>query len=72
MTFALKELARLLVPDQTLVGSVAGIEGAMIRVATAQGAVVARTLDALAIGDRVLVKNGLATRAPVARQAFPV
>lgn len=72
MTFALKELARLLAPDQTLVGSVAGIEGAMIRVATAQGVVMARTLDALAIGDRVLVKNGLATRAPVARQVFPV
>jgi len=72
MTFALNELTRLLAPDQTLVGSVTGIEGVMVRVATAQGAVMARTLDALSVGDRVRVKNGMAIRAPVARQSYPV
>lgn len=72
MTFPLKELTRLLEQDSTLVGSVVGIEGAFIRVATERGAVTARTLDALAVGDRVLIKNGMATRAPVARHAYPV
>jgi hypothetical protein len=41
-------------------------------VATERGAVNARTVDALAVGDRVLVKNGMAFRAPVARHVFPV
>lgn len=72
MTFALKELTRLLSPDATVIGSVVGIEGVLIRVATERGAVNARTVDALAVGDRVLIKNGMATKAPVARHVFPV
>lgn len=72
MTFALKELTRLFSPDATVVGSVVGIEGVLIRVATERGAVTARTVDALAVGDRVLIKNGMATKAPVARHVFPV
>jgi len=72
MTFALKELYRLLAPEQTVVGAVVGIEGAVVRVATERGAVTARTLDALAVGDRVQIKNGIATKAPVAKQVFPV
>lgn len=72
MSFALKELTRLLAPEQTVVGAVVGIDGVVVRVATERGAVTARTLDALAIGDRVQIKNGIATKAPVARQVFPV
>jgi hypothetical protein len=72
MTFALKELTRLLSQDSTVVGSVVGIEGALVRVATERGAAIARTLDTLTVGDRVLIKNGMAIRAPVARQIFPV
>lgn len=72
MTFALKELSRLLAPEQTVVGAVVGIDGAVVRVATERGAVTARTLDAVAVGDRVQIKNGIATKAPVARQVFPV
>jgi ribosomal protein L35AE/L33A len=72
MTFALKELTRLLAPEQTVVGAVVGIDGAVVRVATERGAVTARTLDAVTVGDRVQIKNGIATRAPVARQVFPV
>lgn len=72
MSFALKELSKLLTADQAIIGSVVGIEGNAIRIATERGAVTARTLDALAIGDRVLVKNGMASRAPVARQRFAV
>lgn len=72
MTFALKELTRLLAPGNSVVGSVVELEGALVRVATERGAVMARTLDALRVGDRVLIKNGMATQAPVARYIFPV
>lgn len=72
MTFALKELTRLLAPDASVVGSVVGQKGALVRVATERGAVTVRTLDTLLIGDRVLIKNGMATKAPVARHVFPV
>lgn len=72
MSFALKELTRLLVPDASVIGSVVAIEGVLVRVATERGAVNARTVDVLAVGDRVLVKNGMAFRAPVARHVFPV
>jgi len=72
MSFALKELSRLLATDTPVVGSVVGIDGAAVRVATERGAVTARTLDAVVIGDRVQVKNGIATKAPVAKQVFPV
>lgn len=72
MSFALKELSRLLATDTPVVGAVVGIDGTVVRVATERGAATARTLDALAVGDRVQIKNGIATKAPVARQVFPV
>lgn len=72
MTYPLTELARLLAQDAVAVGSVVGIEGALVRVATERGAVMARTMDALAVGERVLIRNGMATRAPVARHSYPV
>jgi hypothetical protein len=72
MTFPLKELSRLLTQEAAVVGSVVGVDGALVRVATERGVVVTRTLESLAVGDRVLIQNGLATRAPVARQSFSV
>ena len=72
MSFALKELQRLVSEDTTVLGSVVGIDGVLIRVATARGAVTARTVDALVVGDRVLIQNGMASKAPVARLVFPV
>ena len=72
MSFALKELSRLLATDAPAVGAVVGIDGAVVRVATERGAVTARTLDVVAGGDRVQIKNGIATKAPVAKQVFPV
>lgn len=72
MTFALKELTRLLATATTTVGAVVSVEGAEVRVATARGAVLARTLETLKTGDRVLLKNGIASRAPVASKIFPV
>ncbi len=72
MTFPLKALTQLLAPDAAEMGSVVGIQGSLIRIATARGAVMARTVDTLAVGDRVQVRNGIATKSPVARQAYPV
>ena len=72
MTFALKELASLLAQDTSTLGAVVGIEGNLVRVATARGAALVRTLDTLVVGDRVLIRNGLAMRAPVARQTHAV
>ncbi len=72
MTFPLQELTRLIAPDATLIGAVVGFNGSLVRVATVRGAVTARSLDALAIGDRVLVRHGIATRAPMARHIYPV
>lgn len=72
MTFPLKALTRLLAPESSEIGSVVAIEGSVIRVATARGAVLARTVDALVVGDRVQVRNGVATKSPVARQFYPV
>ena len=72
MSFALKELSRLLATDMPMVGAVVGIDGAVVRVATERGAVTARTLDAVAVGDRVQIKSGIASKAPVAKQVFPV
>ena len=46
--------------------------GAVGRVARGGWAVPARTLDVVVVGDRVQVKNGIATKAPVAKQVFPV
>jgi hypothetical protein len=72
MTFPLKALTRLLAPESAAIGSVVAIEGSVIRVATARGAVMARAADALVVGDRVQVRNGMATKSPVARQIYPV
>ena len=72
MSFALKELSRLLATDTPVVGAVVGIDGAVVRVATERGAVTARTLDVVTVGDRVQITNGIATKAPVAKQVFPV
>lgn len=72
MSFALKELSRLLATDTSVVGAVVGVNGAVVRVATERGAVTASTLDAVVIGDRVQIKNGIATKASVAKQVFPV
>ncbi len=72
MTFALKELARLLAPQETRLGVVVALEGKQVRVASERGVMTVQAIDALTIGERVLVRNGLATRAPSAGQSYPV
>lgn len=84
MSFALKDLSRLLSGESSagnlisgpiggsVLGAVIGLDGELVRLATERGAVTARTLDALAIGDRVVIRAGMAFKAPVAREVFPV
>lgn len=72
MSYPLKELARLLAQDSSGVGVVVGFNGTLVRLATEKGAVLARTLDVLAIGDRVLIRQGMAMKAPAATDVFPV
>jgi len=72
MSFPLNELTRLIVPNRAVLGVVVGLKGNRVRVATEQGAVMAQSLDSLTQGERVVIRNGIATRAPVARLRFPV
>lgn len=72
MSFALRELSRLLATEEPVLGAVVAVTGATVRVATPRGGIEARALDTVAVGDRVWVRNGFITRAPVARQVFPV
>ncbi|PPD34024.1 MAG: hypothetical protein CTY19_05835 [Methylomonas sp.] len=72
MSFALRELSKLLSTDSTVLGVVVSVETSMIKVATATGAMTVKTLETLNVGDRVLISQGLARKAPVAQQTFPV
>lgn len=72
MTFPLKELSRLLTQDKTLIGIVVEINNATIKVATPEGALTVPSPQNLKLGDRVLVRNGIATKAPVATHTFSV
>jgi hypothetical protein len=72
MSFPLNELTRLIVPNRAVLGVVVGLNGDLVRVATEQGAVMAQSLDTLTQGDRVVIRNGIASRAPIARLRFPV
>ena len=54
------------------VGVVVGFNGSLVRLATEKGAVMARTLDVLAVGDRVLIRQGVAMKSPAAKNVFPV
>jgi hypothetical protein len=72
MSFALRELSKLLTADSTMLGVVVNVETSMIKASTAKGAVSVRTLETLTVGDRVLISQGLARKAPVAQSTFPV
>lgn len=72
MSYPLKELSQLLAKESVMSGIVLEVNNASVKVATSQGAAMTRTLDTLKIGDRVLVKNGMATRAPIASTTIPV
>ena len=72
MSFALRELSKLLNTDSIVLGVVVSVETATIKVATAKGAMNVRTFESLIVGDRVLISQGLARKAPVAQRTFPV
>ena len=73
MSFPLGELAELLGGRTAASGVVVEVmQDGQARVASRSGGLTVRTLDALAVGERVLIRNGLATRAQVALRAYPV
>lgn len=72
MSFAINELKRLLEPPQAIRGVVVNLKGTIVRVATERGAVDARPIDTVSVGDRVLIKNGIAIKAPNAERIFHV
>ncbi len=72
MSFALKELSDLLAPQPVQIGVVVSVDGPLLRLATGRGVIRARAFEPMAVGERVRIQNGVATRAPVARWVFPV
>lgn len=72
MTFPLKDLSSLIGQRGKTTGVIVQVGDGFVRVATRQGGVMARMLDVPAVGDRVLVENGIATKAPVAGRRYPV
>lgn len=74
MSFALSDLSRLLAPETLTLGAVVATNPAAgtVRIATARGAVQAKTIDNLSIGDRVQINNGIASKAPAPRATYAV
>ncbi len=72
MSFTLRELSKLLTTESTVLGIVVSAETSLIKAATAKGAMTVKTLESLIVGDRVLISQGLARKAPVAQRTFPV
>lgn len=69
MSFALHELASLLNPPAQVMGMVVEL-GTTIRVATSRGSVLATPVGSMAVGDRVVILGGMASKAPVAKLEF--
>lgn len=65
MSFALRELTHLLSDNTSSLGVVIEREGQRLRIATAQGVVTATSTETLAVGDRVLIQQGSAFKAPI-------
>lgn len=73
MTFAIHELTRLLTPETTVTGIVTVTKkDGRVTVATRTGGITARTVSAMAVGQRVIVRSGWADHAPVASAVYPV
>lgn len=72
MSFALSELARLLNQPDVMQGVVIEQHGSTLRVATAQGAITALSSESLSVGERVLIQQGNAYKAPQASQRYAV
>jgi len=72
VSLPLNELTGLLTNKGTLTGVVTGFQGALVVVATARGAVLARPAGSMAKGGRVSVTDGWAEPAPVASVTYQV
>lgn len=73
MSFAPRELARLLTRRPETSGMVVAVSDDAVRVATRTGAVTALIgSERLAVGDRVTLVDGRAVRARAATRSYPV
>lgn len=72
MSFALAELRRLVSDQAGQIGIVIALDSSQVRVATQRGAVVATASGSIAVGERVVVRGGVAVAIPVSAQRFPV
>ncbi|MBF0127751.1 MAG: hypothetical protein HQM02_11135 [Magnetococcales bacterium] len=61
MSQAVHDLQRLIASQRPVVGRVVAVTGGMVRMATAQG-VVEVSGSGLAVGDRVVVRDGMAVK----------
>ncbi|MBF0143557.1 MAG: hypothetical protein HQL59_08910 [Magnetococcales bacterium] len=62
MSQPLIDLQHLLAGRQSMTGRVVALNGGMVRVATAQGVVEVTAETGLAVGDRVMVRDGRAIK----------
>ncbi|EXJ14427.1 hypothetical protein [Imhoffiella purpurea] len=72
-SFPLQELRRLLRPDTPKRGVVSRVSGQRVQVATSGGIVAAMAgTSALAVGQRVTLRDGIVYPAPVAAVNYPL
>ena len=72
MSFPLTDLARQLAGNQPILGRVVALNGNKVSAATPQGLRLATAATTLAVGDRVVIREGLAHLAPAARVVVAV
>lgn len=64
MSFPLHELRGILSPSKSFLGRVVSLSGSRARVATVDGWKDALVSDTITIGDRVVLTDGVASKAP--------
>ena len=72
MTFPLAELAAQLAPPGPTFGRVVALNGSRVVAATPKGRRLAMAATPLAVGDRVVIREGLAYLSPVVRDSVAV
>ena len=72
MSFPLTDLAARLAPPGACLGRVVALEGGRVVAATPAGRRVALPASPLRVGDRVVIREGLAYLSPAVRDAVAV
>ena len=72
MTFPLAELAAQLAPPGPTFGRVVALSGTRVVAATPKGRLLAMAATSLAVGDRVVIRDGLAYLSPTVSNSVSV